>query len=57
METLVFVALVLLLAYGLQRNHDRQSGGASLGASLAGSTDAQDRDAERVQAELRAARC
>jgi len=54
METLALIALAALVAYGLERNHSRQRQPLS---EMAGSTDAQDRDAERVQADLRAAHC
>jgi len=50
-----FVLTLLILAvvvYGLQRNHARQ---VRFDGHLAGSTDAEDRDASRVLAELRAA--
>jgi hypothetical protein len=54
MEVLVLITLVALVVYGLERNHSRQSRSQS---GMAGSTDAQDRDAERVQADLHAAHC
>jgi hypothetical protein len=53
MITALFVLVVLaLVGYGLERNHARQSAPHS---RLAGSTDIQDRDLERVDADLRAA--
>jgi hypothetical protein len=57
-KTYAMVALIVLLiiiglvVYGLERN--RRRGGLS--GRLAGSSDVQDRDAERVLAELRVAR-
>jgi hypothetical protein len=53
MATALFVLIVLaLVGYGLERNHSRQSAPHS---RLAGSTDIQDRDLERVDADLRVA--
>jgi hypothetical protein len=52
MEALALIALAALVAYGLERNHSRQTQPRS---GMAGSTDVQDRDTERVQADLRAA--
>jgi hypothetical protein len=54
MEALILIALLALVAYGLERNHSRQP---QLRSDMAGSTDAQDRDVERVQADLHAAHC
>jgi len=49
MEILVLALLIAALAYGLERNHARQQRPYS---PLAGSTDAQDRDVERVLHDL-----
>jgi hypothetical protein len=54
MEALLLIALVALVAYGLERNHSRQRQPLS---GMAGSTDAQDRDTERVRADLQATPC
>lgn len=52
MEAIVFALLVIaIIGYGLERNHARQASPAS---RLAGSTDAVDRDTQRVLDELRA---
>jgi hypothetical protein len=54
MAVLILTIVVLaLLVYGLERNHHRQ---LHLTGGPAGSTDADDRDAERVLADLRAVR-
>ncbi|XVS63137.1 hypothetical protein ACQPYE_33500 [Actinosynnema sp. CA-299493] len=45
------LAVVALVVYGLERNHQRQ---LHLGSRLAGSTDTEDRDLPRVAADLRA---
>ncbi|MFD1149965.1 hypothetical protein [Saccharothrix hoggarensis] len=53
MTAIVFtLALIALVAYGLERNHRRQR---PLTSSLAGSTTAEDRDLSRLQSDLRAA--
>jgi len=49
---IALLIIVGLVVYGLERNH--RCGGVS--GRLTGSSDVQDRDAERVLAELRAAR-
>jgi hypothetical protein len=49
MEPVFFVLLLAAIAYGLQRNHARQSQPQS---PLAGSTDVHDRDLERVVHDL-----
>lgn len=49
MELFFFVLLLAVLALGLERNHHRQS---APHAPLAGSTDVQDRDLERVRHDL-----
>ena len=54
MEVLILIALAALVAYGLERNHSRQP---QLRSGMAGSTDVQDRDTERIQADLRTAHC
>jgi hypothetical protein len=51
MDVIVFALLVIAIGYGLERNHARQ---ASPSSRLAGSTDAVDRDTQRVLDELRA---
>ncbi|MFD0203896.1 MULTISPECIES: hypothetical protein [Saccharothrix] len=48
---LIALAVVALVVYGLERNHQRQ---LHLGSRLAGSAQAGDRDAPRVLADLRA---
>jgi hypothetical protein len=54
MAALIFILIVLaLLVYGLERNHHRQLHVTGRLAG-AGSTDAEDRDAERELADLRA---
>ena len=50
MDVLLFALFLAALAYGLQRNHVRQT---SPHAPLAGSSDPQDRDLERVLHDLR----
>ena len=55
MEALFFVLLLAAIAIGLQRNHTRQSGQPH--SMMAGSTDSQDRDLERVVHDLPLARC
>ena len=45
---IVLLIIIGLVVYGLERNHRR----AGLSGRLAGSSNVQDRDAERVQAEL-----
>jgi len=50
MDVLFFVLFLAALAYGLQRNHSRQT---SPHVALAGSSDPPDRDLERVLHELR----
>jgi hypothetical protein len=53
MTSILFALAVLaLVAYGLERNHRRQ---LRLGSRLAGSTDVEDRDLPRASADLRAA--
>jgi hypothetical protein len=49
MATLIVLLIIIgLVVYGLERNHRR----GGLSGRLAGSSDVQDRDAERVLAEL-----
>ena len=49
MVALIFLLIIIgLVVYGLERNHRR----GGLSGRLAGSSDVQDRDAERVLAEL-----
>jgi len=49
MVTLIVLLIIIgLVVYGLERNHRR----GGLSGRLAGSSDVQDRDAERVLAEL-----
>ena len=45
---IIFLIIIGLVVYGLERNHRRRG----LSGRLAGSSDVQDRDAERVLAEL-----
>jgi hypothetical protein len=53
MAALILTLIVLaLLVYGLERNHARQ---LHVTRGPAGSTDATDRDAERILADLHAA--
>jgi hypothetical protein len=54
LSAILFLALVALLAYALERNHRRGEPG-TLWPPLNGSTDIQDRDTERTRADLRAA--
>ncbi len=49
MELLVTAVIIALVLYGLERNRVRQS---QLHPHLAGSTDVQDRDTERIACEL-----
>jgi len=49
MEHLIAAIILALLIYGLERNRIRQGRGAH---HLAGSTDIQDRDTERISCEL-----
>ncbi|PSL58120.1 hypothetical protein B0I31_101336 [Saccharothrix carnea] len=48
---LIALAVVALVVYGLERNHQRQ---LHLGSRLAGSADTEDRDVPRVLTDLRA---
>ncbi|MEV8440897.1 hypothetical protein AB0425_26265 [Actinosynnema sp. NPDC051121] len=53
MTSILFALAVLaLVAYGLERNHRRQ---LHLGSRLVGSSDVEDRDLARAAADLRAA--
>lgn len=56
MTSILFaLAVVALVVYGLERNHHRQVRlGSRPGNRLAGSSDVEDRDASRLQADLRA---
>jgi len=49
MELLVTAVIIALVVYGLERNRARQS---QPHPHLAGSTDIQDRDTERITSEL-----
>jgi hypothetical protein len=52
MTSILFaLAVVALVVYGLERNHHRQF---RLGGRLAGSSDVEDRDVPRMQADLHA---
>jgi flagellar biosynthesis/type III secretory pathway M-ring protein FliF/YscJ len=52
---LLVVIVLGLLVYGLERNHRRQARNRPRGAlEILGSTDVEDRDAQRVAADLRA---
>lgn len=50
MELLVTAIIIGLVIYGLERNRARQA--SSKHTYLAGSSDIQDRDAERISGEL-----
>ena len=51
---MLLVIVLVLLVYGLERNHRRQPrNGAGGGSALIGSTDVVDRDVERLAADLR----
>jgi hypothetical protein len=56
---LLLVIVLVMLIYGLERNHrrqrrDRVGGGSELIGRLVGSTDVVDRDVQRLAADLRA---
>lgn len=56
---LLLVIVLVMLVYGLERNHrrqrrDRVGGGSELIGRLVGSTDVVDRDVQRLAADLRA---